>query len=99
MPVPVLDGVFFAFQPIKWMWCGMASMIDAGISTDRQAGHNPLDEFFPQALGRKVACLVGMFRPEKDHGLALRVAQALTQASPMLARGVRRRVVTPYPGL
>jgi glycosyltransferase involved in cell wall biosynthesis len=32
--------------------------------------------------GRKVACLIGMFRPEKDHGLALRVAQVLTQTDP-----------------
>ena len=41
-----------------------------------------LDEFFPPAPGRKVACLVGMLRPEKDHALALRVAQALARRDP-----------------
>ncbi len=47
-----------------------------------KAGHNLLDEFFPPQPDRKVACLVGMFRPEKNHGLALRVAQALTHRDP-----------------
>jgi glycosyltransferase involved in cell wall biosynthesis len=45
----------------------------------RGANQNPLDEFFPPAPGRKVACLIGMLRPEKDHGLALRVARALRE--------------------
>ena len=45
-------------------------------------GRDPLDEFFPPASGRKIACLVGMLRPEKDHRLALRVAQVLSQRDP-----------------
>jgi glycosyltransferase involved in cell wall biosynthesis len=58
-----------------------------GIDVNRRVrktslGHGPMDEFFPPASNRKVACLVGMLRPEKDHGLALRVAQALIHRDP-----------------
>jgi glycosyltransferase involved in cell wall biosynthesis len=67
-------------ENVHVVWNG----IDITKSRRRQdaRGDNPMDEFFPPVPGRKVACLIGMFRPEKDHGLALHVAQVLARTDP-----------------
>jgi glycosyltransferase involved in cell wall biosynthesis len=43
---------------------------------------DPRNEFFGSTPGIKIASVVGMFRPQKDHGLALRVACALVEKDP-----------------
>jgi glycosyltransferase involved in cell wall biosynthesis len=43
---------------------------------------DPRLDFFPSAKGVKIATVAAMFRPQKDHVLALRVAQALAQKDP-----------------
>ena len=46
------------------------------------ACRNPKEEFFPSTPEVKLASVVAMMRPQKDHVLAVRVAQALVERDP-----------------
>jgi glycosyltransferase involved in cell wall biosynthesis len=67
-------------EKVDVVWNGID--IDACIRQVGASNADLMDQFFPQSPDRLVACVVGMLRPAKDHGLALQVAQALHRRNP-----------------
>jgi glycosyltransferase involved in cell wall biosynthesis len=67
-------------EQVHMVWNGIETNAD-----HRRTGNvcgDPRNEFFPLMPGLKIASVVGMFRPQKDHILALRVAEELIQRDP-----------------